>query len=319
MRILITGACGFIGFHLIKKLLNKTKYKIYGIDNFDDYYSISLKKQRQKELLKFKNFFFHKIDIKNLNKLDGIVKLNRIDIIFHFAAQAGVRYSINNPKKYIENNIVGFYNILDTSKRNNIKKIFYASSSSVYGDSKSFPLKEKDILNTKNLYSLSKEFNEKLSSIYSNFYNLKLIGLRFFTAYGEWGRPDMMMMKYIIAKIEKKKFYLYNYGNHYRDFTYIDDLTEILKIMINKKFKSKHEVYNICSSKPTKITNVLKEIDKYIPNKIKIKKISLQKADVLKTFGSNRKVLKLTKFKNFTNLSVGVKNLCEWAIKFYKI
>ena len=319
MRILITGACGFIGFHLTKKLLKKKKYKVYGIDNFDDYYSISLKKKRKKELLNYNNFLFYKIDIKNSKKLEQVIKSNKIDIIFHLAAQAGVRYSIKNPKKYIENNIVGFYNLIDIAKRNRIKKIFYASSSSVYGDSKKFPLKENDILNTKNLYSLSKEFNEKISFIYSDFYKLKLIGLRFFTAYGEWGRPDMMMMKYIIAKIENKNFYLFNYGNHFRDFTYIDDLTEILKLMINKRYKKGHEIYNICSSSPSKITNVLSEIDKHIPNKVKIKKISLQKADVLKTYGSNSKILKLTKFKYFTPLNIGIKNLCDWAKKFYKI
>ena len=145
MRILITGACGFIGFHLTKKLLKKKKYKVYGIDNFDDYYSISLKKKRKKELLNYNNFLFYKIDIKNSKKLEQVIKSNKIDIIFHLAAQAGVRYSIKNPKKYIENNIVGFYNLIDIAKRNRIQKIFYASSSSVYGDSKKFPLKENDI------------------------------------------------------------------------------------------------------------------------------------------------------------------------------
>jgi len=319
MKILITGACGFIGYHLSKKLLLNKKYKIFGIDNFDNYYSIKLKKKRLINLKKIKNFSFKKIDIKNIKLLDNYFNKKKFDIIFHLAAQAGVRYSIKNPKKYVENNILGFFNLLEASKKNKVKKIFYASSSSVYGDSNLFPLKENQLLRAKNLYSLSKEFNENLSAVYSKFNNLNLIGLRFFTAYGEWGRPDMMMMKYILAKKTKSKFYLYNYGNHSRDFTYIDDLTSILKKMILIKYKKKHDIFNICSSKPIKITNVLKLIDKYLNNKVIIKKVSLQQADVIKTFGSNSKIIKLTKFKKFTPLNVGIKNLCKWAKEFYKI
>ena len=319
MKILITGACGFIGYHLSKKLLLNKKYKIFGIDNFDNYYSIKLKKKRLINLKKIKNFSFKKIDIKNIKLLDNYFNKKKFDIIFHLAAQAGVRYSIKNPKKYVENNILGFFNLLEASKKNKVKKIFYASSSSVYGDSNLFPLKENQLLRAKNLYSLSKEFNENLSAVYSKFNNLNLIGLRFFTAYGEWGRPDMMMMKYILAKKNKSKFYLYNYGNHSRDFTYIDDLTSILKKMILIKYKKKHDIFNICSSKPIKITNVLKLIDKYLNNKVIIKKVSLQQADVIKTFGSNSKIIKLTKFKKFTPLNVGIKNLCKWAKEFYKI
>tara|TARA_Y100000389_G_C17467250_1_gene526777 strand:+ start:1628 stop:2587 length:960 start_codon:yes stop_codon:yes gene_type:complete len=319
MKILITGVCGFIGFHLTKKLAINKKYKIFGIDNFDNYYSINLKKKRKSELLKIKNFKFYKIDLTNSKKLDNFIKKNKFNTIFHLAAQAGVRYSIQNPKKYIRNNISAFFNLLESAKKNDVKKLFYASSSSVYGDSNKFPLKENQILKTKNLYSLSKEFNEKLSSVFSNFYNMNLIGLRFFTAYGEWGRPDMMMMKYILAKKNKKKFFLYNYGKHLRDFTYIDDLTNILKLMINKRYKKKHDVFNICSSKTIKITSVLKLIDKYIPNKVVIKRVSLQKADVLKTFGSNKKIIKLTNYKKFTPIQTGVKNLCDWAKKFYNL
>ena len=319
MKILITGACGFIGYHLSKKLLLNKKYKIFGIDNFDNYYSVKLKKKRLINLKKIKNFSFKKIDIKNIKSLDNYFNKKKFDIIFHLAAQAGVRYSIKNPKKYVENNILGFFNLLEASKKNKVKKIFYASSSSVYGDSNLFPLKENQLLRAKNLYSLSKEFNENLSAVYSKFNNLNLIGLRFFTAYGEWGRPDMMMMKYILAKKTKSKFYLYNYGNHSRDFTYIDDLTSILKKMILIKYKKKHDIFNICSSKPIKITNVLKLIDKYLNNKVIIKKVSLQQADVIKTFGSNSKIIKLTKFKKFTPLNVGIKNLCKWAKEFYKI
>ena len=234
------------------------------------------------------------------------------------AAQAGVRYSIKNPKKYMRNNVQGFFNILEIAKQNKIKRIIYASSSSVYGDSNIFPLTERQILKAKNLYSLSKDFNEKLSSVYSSFNNLNLIGLRFFTAYGELGRPDMMMMKYINCKQSRKPFFLYNYGNHYRDFTYINDITEILNRLIKVKLRGKNEIYNICSSKPVRITKVLNIIDKYLPNKSIVKKISMQKADVLKTYGSNHKIKKVTKFKNFTPIDQGIKKLCEWVLKNYK-
>ena len=318
MKILITGSAGFIGYHLAAKLSKNKKYKVFGIDNFDNYYSINLKKKRLALLKSFKNFKFKKIDILNEKKLQNFFKKEKFDVVFHLAAQAGVRYSILNPKKYMRNNIQGFFNILEISKQNKIKKIIYASSSSVYGDSNIFPLTEKQILKAKNLYSLSKDFNEKLSSVYSNFNNLSLVGLRFFTAYGELGRPDMMMMKYINCKYSGKPFFLYNYGNHYRDFTYIDDVTEILKRLIKTKLKQKNEIYNICSSKPVKITKVLKIIDKYLPNKTIIKKISMQKADVLKTYGSNHKIKKTTKFKSFTPINQGVKKLCEWVLKDHK-
>lgn len=319
MKILITGACGFIGFHLSQKLAFKKNFKVFGIDNFDNYYSVKLKEERKKKLLKIKNFKFSKIDLVDKKNLGRFIKKNKFDVIFHLAAQAGVRYSIENPEKYMRNNISGFFNLLEISKENNIKKVFYASSSSVYGDSNVFPLKENQTLKTKNLYSLSKEFNEKLSGVFSNFYNMNLIGLRFFTVYGEWGRPDMMMMKYILAKKNKTTFNLFNYGHHLRDFTYIEDLTEIMSLMINKKFKRKNDVFNICSSKTIKITNVLKLIDHHIPNKVKIKKVSLQKADVIKTFGSNKKIIKLTNYKKFTPIEIGIKNLCDWAKKFYKL
>ena len=317
MKILITGSAGFIGYHLATKLTKNKKYKVFGIDNFDNYYSVNLKKKRLKLLKNLKNFKFKKLDILNEKKLQNILKKEKFDIIFHLAAQAGVRYSIINPKKYMQNNIQGFFNILETAKQNKIKRIIYASSSSVYGDSNIFPLTEKQDLKAKNLYSLSKDFNEKLSLVYSSFSNLNLIGLRFFTAYGELGRPDMMMMKYINCKLKGMPFPLYNYGNHYRDFTYISDITEILKRLIEIKINKKNEIYNVCSSNPVKITKVLKIIDKYLPKKSIIKKISMQKADVLKTFGSNRKIKKITKFKKFTSIDQGIKKLCEWVLKNY--
>ena len=194
MKIIITGVAGFIGFNLAKKLLQK-KNTIYGIDNLDNYYSVSYKKKRLKELKKFKNFYFKKIDIIKINKKH--FKNIKIDTVVHLAAQAGVRYSFNRPAKYIDTNIIGFLNLIKFSNQKKIKKILYASSSSVYGDSINFPLKESENLNPKNIYGISKKINEKTAELYSKIYKMNFIGLRFFTVFGEWGRPDMFMMKYL--------------------------------------------------------------------------------------------------------------------------
>ena len=198
MRIIITGVAGFIGFSLAYKLLEQN-HKILGIDNLDDYYSVSYKKKRLLQLKKFKNFFLIKKNINKIKKID--FKNQKIDMIFHLAAQAGVRYSFIKPKKYIETNMFGFLNILDLAKKLSVKKILYASSSSVYGDSKKFPLKENVNLKPKNIYAISKQLNEKNAELYSNLDSLNLIGLRFFTVFGEWGRPDMFMMKLFKAHV----------------------------------------------------------------------------------------------------------------------
>ena len=212
MKILVTGCCGFIGFNFTKFLAKSNKkLKIVGIDNLDNYYSVKLKKDRLKNLLKHKNFIFFKCDLENYKLIEKIFKKNKFKYIFHLAAQAGVRYSIINPKKYIKSNINGFFNILDLSRNIKVKKIFYASSSSVYGDSRTFPLEEKNTIHPKNLYGLTKKFNEELAEVFSKFYKMKLVGLRFFTVYGEWGRPDMMIIKYIDSSFKKKNFYLKGY------------------------------------------------------------------------------------------------------------
>ncbi len=242
MQILITGAAGFIGFNL-SKYLSKKNIKVFGIDNINNYYSRSLKLDRIKELKKFKKFNFKKIDIRSEKKLSIFLKKKKIDVIIHLAAQAGVRYSLVNPTEFVQNNILGFYNVVNIAQKNNIKKIFYASSSSVYGDSNNFPLKENQIINPKNIYSLSKKNNEEMAEIFSKQFNIKLIGLRFFTIYGEWGRPDMFLMKYLTSSFDRtKKFYLNNFGNHTRDFTYILDACEIIeKLIFSKKKQMKHQ------------------------------------------------------------------------------
>ncbi len=320
MKILVTGAAGFIGFNFCKYILSKTAaHNVFGIDNINNYYDINLKKKRLKILRKFRKFKFYKIDINERKKLDKIFKNHKFDFVLNLAAQAGVRYSIDHPRKYIDTNIVGFYNILENAKKHNVKRLFYASSSSVYGENNSFPLKESENINPKNIYGLSKKVNEEVSQIFNRYYNLKCTGLRFFTVFGEWGRPDMMMMKYISSHFKKKVFHLNNFGKHTRDFTYIGDVVKILYLLLKKHKKLKSsDVLNICSNKPIKLDKIIKLMNK---KNIKphIRKIPLQKADILKTHGSNSKILKITKFKKFEKLEIALDKTIDWYKENYLI
>ena len=309
MRIIITGVAGFIGFSLAYKLLEQN-HKILGIDNLDDYYSVSYKKKRLLQLKKFKNFFLIKKNINKIKKID--FKNQKIDMIFHLAAQAGVRYSFIKPKKYIETNMFGFLNILDLAKKLSVKKILYASSSSVYGDSKKFPLKENVNLKPKNIYAISKQLNEKNAELYSNLDSLNLIGLRFFTVFGEWGRPDMFMMKLFKAHVEKKVFYLNNYGNHTRDFTYINDVVDVLLKLMKKNIKG-HKIFNVCSNRPQNILKIVNTFNK--KNLTKIKLIEMHKADVLDTHGDNSKIKKYLNLKKFSNFYDSFFKVFEWYKK----
>ncbi len=312
MKILITGSAGFIGFSLSKHLLKKRGIKIIGIDNINNYYDQNLKLKRLKLLKKNKNFNFEKLDINNNKKLEKIFKKNKFDFVFNLAAQAGVRYSIDHPRKYIEANINGFFNIIENSRKYKIKRLFYASSSSVYGENKNFPLKESEKILPKNMYSLTKKINEEISLVYNNYYNLNLTGLRFFTVYGEWGRPDMMMLKFISSFFKNKEFKLFNFGNHERDFTYIGDVVKILELLLFKHRKLKeNDLYNICSNKPINLKKIISFMKKKGINP-KIKKVSLQKADILKTHGNNKKILSITKFRGFINWQEGIIKTINW-------
>ena len=313
MKILITGCCGFIGFNFSNYLCKKNKkFKIIGIDNLNNYYSVKFKKNRLKELKKNKNFSFNKVDLINYKNLKNLFIKNKFDCVLNLAAQPGVRYSLINPNSYVKNNISGFYNLFDLSSNYNVKKFLYASSSSVYGDAKKFPLKEKNILNPKNIYGYSKKINEELVGLQSSKSKMKTIGLRFFTIYGEWGRPDMMMLKYLAAQLNSKKFYLNNFGKHVRDFTYIKDVNEILFKLIKKNIKNKNIIFNICSNNPIKITKVLNLIDKFTDKKAKIIKREFQSADVYKTHGDNSLIKKTVKFKKFTKIEKGIINTVNW-------
>ena len=314
MKILITGVAGFIGFSLTKYLQKITNnIKIIGVDNLNSYYSLKLKKKRISNLSK-KNFIFFKLDICDKTKLNSIFLKYKPEIVINLAAQAGVRYSVDYPSKYIDSNINGFFNVLSLCKKYKTKKLIYASSSSVYGDNKVFPIKETKNIFPKNLYGLSKKFNEEVSEIFSNFYNLQLIGLRFFTVYGEWGRPDMFFFKYLVSSVKKNIFYLNNYGDHFRDFTYIDDVTKIIFKLIKKKQKKKHLIFNICSGKSNHLSSIITELNKYVerPN---IVKRGMQNADIFKTHGSNTKIKKYLNIKKFINIKIGIQNTCMWYLK----
>ena len=316
MKILITGAAGFIGFKFSEYLLKKN-FNIFEIYNLNNYYDIKLKRKRLQKLKKYKKFKFKKIDLINNKKIEIVFKKNKFDFVFHFAAQAGVRYALESPREYINSNINGFFNILEISKKYKVNRIFISSSSSVYGDNSNYPSKENLHLNPNNVYSLSKKFNEDLSKSYSNFYNLNVTALRFFTVYGEWGRPDMLIMKIMKSVNDKKTFFLNNHGDHYRDFTYINDVTKILYKLFKKKNQKKFEIFNICGNKPIKVQKIVNKLESLVGN-IKIKNIEKNKADVYKTHGSNGRLIKYIGKFNFTPVDVGLRNVVDWYEKYYK-
>ncbi len=319
MKILITGGAGFIGYNFCKYLLKNTNYKIISIDNINDYYSQRLKRARLKDLKKYKNFKFYKFDLCDKKKLNKIFRL-KFDIVYHFAAQAGVRYSLVNPRSYINSNILAFYNLIEVIKKNKVNKFFYASSSSVYGDSKKFPLKESQATSPKNIYAFTKKNNEEIVELFFKNSITRTVGLRFFTVYGEWGRPDMLIFKYLRSIFYKKtKFYLNNYGNHTRDFTYIDDVMDILYKLMKIKLTENNIIINICSNNPIKITKVLNFINKYFQKKPKIFKRSFQNADVKKTHGSNSKIKKIIKKNKFTDIKISLLKTIKWYEKNWRL
>jgi len=313
MNILITGCAGFIGYSLATKLLKNKKINISGFDNLNQFYSVKLKKKRLSNLNKNKNFKFFHIDLDNKKKLFNLFKSKKFNIVFHFAAQAGVRYVSSHPEKFIQSNILGFHNLIEVSKQFEISKFFYASSSSVYGDSNNFPVNETSKLSPKNIYGFSKKLNEEYIKINSNPKTM-YIGLRFFTVYGEWGRPDMLILKYLDYAKKNKTFYLNNSGNHWRDFTYIEDVIKILTKLMNKNFTD-NEIYNVCSNKPILIKNLVSYLQKKTKFN-KIKNVSSNKLEVLKTHGKNLKLKKKIKFSNYSNFYSNVDKTIEWYQKY---
>jgi UDP-glucuronate 4-epimerase len=317
MKFLITGSCGFIGFHLSQKLLS-LGHNVIGIDNMSNYYDQRIKRMRLNILNKNKNFFFHKIDLSKRN-LNLYSKIKKIDYIVHLAAQAGVKYSLKNPMAYYENNVIAFAYILELAKKLKIKKLIYASSSSVYGDVKDKIFKEKNIGKPLSNYALTKKINEYMAEFYSKSFSIKCVGLRFFNVYGPFGRPDMALWIFIKKTLSKKLINLHNYGNMERSFTYIDDIiNSILLIIFKKKNTNKNMIYNIGNTNTIKLFNLIKIIEKNIQKKINYKKIPMQFGEIKKTQASNIKFYKDYKYKPVVSINVGVKKFVEWYLNHKK-
>jgi len=321
MKVLVTGCAGFLGYHICDELLKiNNSTSIIGIDSINDYYSQGIKKKRLKDLKENKNFLFYKIDISNKKKLKKIFNDHKFEIIIHLAAQAGVFHALKDPESYLDSNIKGFLNLVDNLKTNTVKKFIFASSSSVYGEGKKFPQSEEMKPKPINIYSSTKLLNEEIIRDYSNISKIKFIGLRFFTIYGSHGRPDMFLFKLLKSIFKKNSFYLNNYGNHLRDFTHVDDVKMIIKKLIDKKIKTKFQIFNVCSNNPISVLKLISDVSKITSTNPKIVKIKRHKADVLKTHGSNIKIKKYLNIKSFRNIFEELLPIVNWYRdkKFYK-
>ncbi len=274
MKILVTGSAGFIGFHTAKFFLKKG-HQVFGLDNLNRYYDVNLKKARNKILLRFKNYNFKKININSFKKVEKFFLKNKFDLVIHLAAQAGVRYSLKNPSVYIDTNLRGFFNIIENCKKNNIKKFIYASSSSVYGVNKNKFFKETDsAVSPIQLYAATKRSNELIAHAYSSLYKMNTIGLRFFTVYGPWGRPDMSFFLFTKKILNNEIIDIFNFGKHVRDFTYIDDVVRGIFLCSKKNLKKStnnqlFKIVNIACGKPVKLINFISIIEKKLNKNLK--------------------------------------------------
>tara|TARA_B100000579_G_C22833474_1_gene857299 strand:- start:665 stop:1678 length:1014 start_codon:yes stop_codon:yes gene_type:complete len=326
---LVTGCAGFIGFHTTIKLLQNGS-TVVGIDNLNNYYDRSLKQSRLNEIRNYskkyrKKFFFFKYNINDISSIRKIFKKFNFEKVFHLAAQAGVRNSIKNPYDYFSTNLFGFCNILQNCKTYNVNHLIFASSSSVYGGEKKFPFNE--TTSTANhpiqLYAATKRSNEVIAHSYSHLFKMKITGLRFFTVYGPWGRPDMAIFKFTKKILEKKVIEIYNRGNHFRDFTYVDDIVNgIIKASRRKnlkknKDKANLEILNIGYGRPTKLMDCINILEKNLGIVAKKKYLKLQKGDMHKTFSNNNKILKTLKYKTSINLVEGIKRFVLWYKNYY--
>ena len=331
MKVFVTGAAGFIGMHLCIRLINEG-FEVVGLDNLNDYYSVELKKKRIAEVKKLcPSFSFYKEDLTNYDSLKRIFRENKFDMVFHMAAQAGVRYSIESPKKYLDSNIQGFLNLLEICKEIDLKHLIYASSSSVYGNSPNSIYTETDITDTPmSIYAVSKKTNELMAYTYASLYNIPCTGLRFFTVYGPWGRPDMALFIFTKAILNKEPIYIHNDGDMIRDFTYIDDVIESIVRLIDKQFnlnyknigrKSSnlipHQILNVGNGKPVLLKEFIEVLEKNLgKNAIKIPK-SNQLGEVYSTAANNDKVVKLINYIPKTEIEEGVEKFINWYQKNY--
>ena len=324
MKFLVTGAAGFIGFHLCLKLLNNG-HSVYGIDNLNNYYDVNLKKNRLKHLLQNKSFKFKKIDISDNNFVKKIYpSVKNIKIIIHLAAQAGVRYSIKHPYKYIKNNVEAQVSILELAKKiKNFEHLFYASSASVYGYNKKIPFAVTNrVDDPASLYGATKRAGELISNSYSMMFKINCTGLRFFSVYGPWGRPDMAAYIFTKSLFKNKTINLFNYGRMERDFTYIDDIVEgIILLIKSKKSKQKiqHKIYNLGNNKPESLLKLLKLLEKFTGKQAKIKKTGMQLGDVRHTYADIKESKKDFKFYPKVKIEKGLSEFVNWFKIYHKI
>lgn len=336
MKILVTGAAGFIGFHLVNRLLHKG-FEVVGIDNINDYYSPGLKYARlqqsgiqenasvwnQKTVSKTNpGYSFYRINLEDEDAINHLFETEKFDVVCNLAAQAGVRYSIKNPKAYIQSNIVGFLNVLEACRHNYVKHLVYASSSSVYGNSKKMPLSTSDSVdNPVSLYAATKKSNELMAYTYSHLYGIPTTGLRFFTVYGPWGRPDMAYFSFTKSILENIPIKIFNHGDLYRDFTYIDDIVEgIEKILVKKpENEPPYAVYNIGNSSPVKLMDFIETIEKALEKEAIKEFHEMQPGDVYKTFADVSDLKKNFGYSPNTPLHKGIGEFVKWYKSYFKI
>ena len=334
-NIIVTGSAGFIGNSLTLKLLENGK-SVFGIDNHNNYYDPKIKNARIKRLKKYPNYKHYKIDLKDEKNLNKLFNDHKPYKVVNLAAQAGVRYSMENPIAYINSNILGFANILECCRLNNVKHLVYASTSSVYGANTKMPFSEHDTTNHQlSVYAASKKSNELMAHTYSYLYKLPTTGLRFFTVYGPWGRPDMALFKFTKAILEEKPIDVFNHGKHTRDFTYIDEIVKgILKVLDNPAIgnvswdsnkpdpassKAPWRIYNIGNSKPVKLMDYIDALEKTLGKKAKINFLPLQPGDVPDTYANTDNLEKKFNYKPSTSIIEGVSKFVEWYKDYYKI
>lgn len=338
MKYLVTGASGFIGFNLVKRLLEEQNF-VVGIDNMNDYYDVNLKKDRLRQLKEFSNYKFYKEDISNKERIMEIFEKEKPDYVINLAAQAGIRYSIENPDAYVESNLIGFYNILESCKIYPVKHLVYASSSSIYGANKRVPYSTDDkVDNPVSLYAATKRSNELLAHAYSKLYEIPSTGLRFFTVYGPAGRPDMAYFGFTNKLIKDETIKIFNYGNCKRDFTYIDDVVEGIVRVIHKPPEKRmgqdglpippYKLYNIGKGHPENLldfVNILQEElikAKVLPENYDFNAhkelVPMQPGDVPITYADTTKLEKDFGYKPTTSLREGLRKFAEWYKEYYK-
>lgn len=321
-KILITGAAGFIGFHLSKKIL-ELGGEVIGFDNINDYYDVRLKYARLEILEKYEKFTFIKGDLSDKEAVDKLFADFKPDIVVNLAAQAGVRYSIDNPGAYIESNIVGFFNILEACRHNGVEHLLYASSSSVYGNQKKTPFSTEDNVDHPiSLYAATKKSNELMAFTYSHLYKIPATGLRFFTVYGPYGRPDMAYFGFTNKIMNGEKIKIFNNGDMYRDFTYVDDIVQGIENMLLNPPKADengdcHKVYNIGNNNPEKLMYFIETLEKAIGKVAEKEFLPMQPGDVYQTYADVSELQRDFDFKPSTSIEAGLNNFAKWYFEFY--